>query len=196
MKRKKVLEGEVVSDKMEKTIVVRVTRRFKHPLLGKTVQKSKKYKVHDEQGEAHVGDWVEIAPVKDVTLNLSAATWDATTRDSNRWRQSIQTLLEATIEFQILWLPDDDIFSDLLTKFIDGCPMAFIALDAVYDWVMGYLESTRCGDTVYKATGLMADCTVTSFSRGEPLEEGVVADVTLMPTIGQIYPEWIEIIGT
>ncbi|MBU1007474.1 30S ribosomal protein S17 [Candidatus Dependentiae bacterium] len=60
-KRKRVLEGEVVSDKMQKTVVVKVTRRFKHPLLGKTVQKSKKYKVHDEQGTAHVGDWVEIA---------------------------------------------------------------------------------------------------------------------------------------
>lgn len=61
MERKRVLEGEVISDKMQKTVVVKVTRRYKHPLLGKTVQKSKKYKVHDEQGEAHVGDWVEIA---------------------------------------------------------------------------------------------------------------------------------------
>ena len=60
-KVKRVLEGEVVSDKMQKTIVVKVTRRFKHPLLGKTVQKSKKYKVHDEQGVANVGDWVEIS---------------------------------------------------------------------------------------------------------------------------------------
>ena len=59
-KVKRVLEGEVVSNKMQKTIVVEVVRRFKHPLLGKTVRKSKKYKVHDEQGAANVGDWVEI----------------------------------------------------------------------------------------------------------------------------------------
>ena len=60
-KVKRVLTGEVVSDKMDKTITVQVTRRFKHPLLGKTVQKSKKYKVHDEEGVAKVGDWVEIS---------------------------------------------------------------------------------------------------------------------------------------
>lgn len=58
--KKHLLEGEVVSDKMDKTVVVKVTRRFKHPLLGKIVQKSKKYKAHDENSEAKVGDWVEI----------------------------------------------------------------------------------------------------------------------------------------
>jgi small subunit ribosomal protein S17 len=56
----RILAGEVVSDKMDKTVVVKVTRRFKHPLLGKTVQKSKKYKVHDEEEKAKIGDWVEI----------------------------------------------------------------------------------------------------------------------------------------
>lgn len=56
---KRVLQGEVVSDKMDKTIVVKVTRRFKHPLLGKIVNKAKKYKVHDEDGGARVGDLVE-----------------------------------------------------------------------------------------------------------------------------------------
>ena len=56
---KRVLQGEVVSDKMEKTIVVKATRRFKHPLLGKIVTKAKKYKVHDEDGGAGVGDFVE-----------------------------------------------------------------------------------------------------------------------------------------
>ena len=58
---KRILSGEVVSDKMQKTVVVEVTRRFKHPVLGKTIQKSKKYKVHDEKGEAKVGDLVEIS---------------------------------------------------------------------------------------------------------------------------------------
>jgi small subunit ribosomal protein S17 len=57
---KRVLIGEVVSDKMQNTIVVKVTRRFRHPLIGKIVQRSKKYKVHDANEEAKVGDWVEI----------------------------------------------------------------------------------------------------------------------------------------
>lgn len=60
-KVKRVLAGEVISDKMHKTITVKVTRRFKHPLLGKIVQESKKYKAHDEQEVAKVGDWVEIS---------------------------------------------------------------------------------------------------------------------------------------
>ncbi len=56
----RVLEGVVVSDKMAKTVVVEVQRRFKHPLLGKTITRSKKYKAHDAEGEAKLGDMVEI----------------------------------------------------------------------------------------------------------------------------------------
>ena len=55
------LSGEVVSDKMDKTVVVSVTRTFRHPLYGKTVRHSKKYKVHDEQNTAKIGDVVEFA---------------------------------------------------------------------------------------------------------------------------------------
>jgi small subunit ribosomal protein S17 len=57
----RVLEGVVVSDKMEKTIVVSVERAFQHPRLGKIVRKSKKYKVHDAQEIASIGDIVQIA---------------------------------------------------------------------------------------------------------------------------------------
>ena len=59
-KLKKTLEGVVVSDKMDKTIVVSVDRVFRHALLGKVMKVSKKYKVHDEKKEAKVGDFVEI----------------------------------------------------------------------------------------------------------------------------------------
>ncbi len=52
--------GIVVSDKMDKTAVVEVVREFRHPLYGKIVRKSKKYKVHDEKNEANTGDTVQI----------------------------------------------------------------------------------------------------------------------------------------
>lgn len=52
--------GVVVSDKMQKTIVVREERLIKHPRYGKYVRRYTKYKAHDEAGEAHVGDKVEI----------------------------------------------------------------------------------------------------------------------------------------
>jgi small subunit ribosomal protein S17 len=52
--------GIVVSDKMDKTIVVRVERQFKHPLYKKIVRKHKKFKAHDENNECKIGDVVQI----------------------------------------------------------------------------------------------------------------------------------------
>ena len=52
--------GIVTSDKMDKTVVVRVESRTRHPLYGKIVTTSKKYKAHDENNEAHMGDKVMI----------------------------------------------------------------------------------------------------------------------------------------
>ena len=57
---KRVLQGHVVSDKGDKTVVVKVQRTFKHPLYGKTVRSTKKYHAHDEQNAVHVGDRVKI----------------------------------------------------------------------------------------------------------------------------------------
>ncbi len=58
---KRVLQGVVVSDKNNKTIVVEVERRFTHPLFKKTVRRSKKYHAHDEANSAKIGDkvWIE-----------------------------------------------------------------------------------------------------------------------------------------
>lgn len=57
---KRILQGVVVSDKNEKTVVVRVERRFSHPVLQKTVRRSKKYKAHDESNAHKVGEIVSI----------------------------------------------------------------------------------------------------------------------------------------
>ena len=57
---KRVLTGTVVSDKAEKTVVVRVERRVKHPLYGKIIRLSKKYHAHDAANEFHVGEIVRI----------------------------------------------------------------------------------------------------------------------------------------
>ena len=57
-KTKKTMSGVVVSDKMDKTVVVRVERYYKHPRYGKFVRSSKKYKAHDEGNRAKVGDTV------------------------------------------------------------------------------------------------------------------------------------------
>ena len=58
--RRKVRVGTVVSDKMDKTIVVAVESRVKHKLYGKIIKRTKKYKVHDENNECRIGDRVRI----------------------------------------------------------------------------------------------------------------------------------------
>ncbi|MBY6242424.1 30S ribosomal protein S17 [Methylosinus sp. Sm6] len=63
---KRILQGVVVSDKQEKTVVVKVERRFTHPLFKKTVRRTKNYHAHDEERQFKVGDEVaieETAPI-------------------------------------------------------------------------------------------------------------------------------------
>ena len=70
---RRILQGVVVSDKMDKTIVVEVEDRVKHPLYGKVIRRTSKVKAHDEQNTAGIGDLVVITE----TRPLSA---------SKRWR--------------------------------------------------------------------------------------------------------------
>ena len=58
--RRKVRVGIVVSNKMRKTIVVRVTRVVRHPQYNRMIELASKFKAHDEQNSARVGDWVKI----------------------------------------------------------------------------------------------------------------------------------------
>jgi len=60
-KKKRLFVGQVVSNKMQKTVVVETERAFTHPVFHKIVRVTKKYKVHDENGQAKVGDVVEFS---------------------------------------------------------------------------------------------------------------------------------------
>jgi len=64
---KRVLQGIVVSDRNAKTVVVDVERRFTHPMLGKTVRRTKKYHAHDEKGEFKIGDVVRIRECRPIS---------------------------------------------------------------------------------------------------------------------------------
>lgn len=66
---KRVLQGTVVSDKNDKTIVVEVERRYTHPLLKKTVRRTKKYHAHDEANKFKVGDRVQIVESAPISKN-------------------------------------------------------------------------------------------------------------------------------
>jgi small subunit ribosomal protein S17 len=64
---KRILQGTVVSDKNDKTVVVKVERRYTHPVMQKTVRQTKKYKAHDENNTFKVGDQVSIEESKPIS---------------------------------------------------------------------------------------------------------------------------------
>lgn len=70
-KRQRTLVGKVVSNKMDKTVVVLVERRTKHPIYGKIVMRSNKYKAHDEANQYNEGDTVEIAEGRPISRSKS-----------------------------------------------------------------------------------------------------------------------------
>ena len=70
---RKTRTGVVVSDKMDKTIVVEIRTRVKHPLYGKIMNRTKKFKVHDEKNECGIGDTVRIMETRPLSKD-------------NRWR--------------------------------------------------------------------------------------------------------------
>ena len=75
---KKILKGKITSTKNNKTVVVEVTRKFKHPFYGKVIQRSKKYHAHDEGNKFKAGDIVEIIECKPISKKK---TWEVI----NRW---------------------------------------------------------------------------------------------------------------
>ncbi|MCX7927885.1 MAG: 30S ribosomal protein S17 [Candidatus Omnitrophica bacterium] len=64
MAKQKLLTGVVVSDKMDKTIIVKVMHKIRHPKYNRIVKRYNKFKVHDEKEQAHVGDTVTIAKTR------------------------------------------------------------------------------------------------------------------------------------
>lgn len=64
--------GKVVSDKMQKTIVVAVEDKVRHPLYGKTINRTKKFKAHDENNDANINDKVEIMETRPLSRDK---TW-------------------------------------------------------------------------------------------------------------------------
>ena len=73
---KRILRGTIVSDKSDKTVVVKVERRFAHPLFKKTVRRSKKYKAHDEMNKFKIGDRVSIREGRPISKGKSWTVLD------------------------------------------------------------------------------------------------------------------------
>ena len=75
---KRLLQGIVVSDKADKTVVVKVERRFTHPVLKKTIRRSKKYHAHDAANKFKVGDIVSIEESVPISKNKRWVVLDGT----------------------------------------------------------------------------------------------------------------------
>jgi small subunit ribosomal protein S17 len=83
----KVYTGKVVSNKMEKTVVVAVTRMFQHPIYKKTVKKVSKFKAHDEANQCNVGDEVKITETRPISKDkrwLVLEILDTSARSANK----------------------------------------------------------------------------------------------------------------
>ena len=76
---KRILQGVVVSDKMDKTVVVNVERRTQHPLYKKFIRRSKKYAAHDENNAAKIGDMVSIRECRPISKRK---TWEIVGADA------------------------------------------------------------------------------------------------------------------
>ena len=74
---KRILQGTVVSDKNNKTVVVEVERRYTHPLFKKVVRRSKKYQAHDESNAKKIGDRVRIQESAPISKNKRWVVLDA-----------------------------------------------------------------------------------------------------------------------
>jgi len=120
---------------------------------------------------------IEMKNVSNVTLNLEKGEADITTRKANGWRMSAATLKEASIEFEMLYDPDDADFAAVFNAFLNDTPLAIFVTDGA-------------------GSGLDCDCVVMNVSQDQSLEEAVKANVTLKPTDiggdGSRAPQWVD----
>ena len=81
---KRILQGVVVSDKMDKTVVVQVERRVMHPVYKKYIKSSKKYHAHDENNACKVGDVVRIQECRPISKTVTWVVLEETADNNNR----------------------------------------------------------------------------------------------------------------
>jgi hypothetical protein len=124
-------------------------------------------------------DLDEIGNVKDLTLNLEKNEADVTTRNNDGWRGTVGVLKDGSVEFQMLWDTGDADFTAIRDAWLNDTDIVLAVLDGDKD--------------VPGNQGLYADFQVTAFTRNEPLEEAISADVTVKPSAALLSPEWVTV---
>ena len=124
-------------------------------------------------GQAAGGSWTEITNCRDVTLNMEKGESDATTRGNGGFRATVGTLIDSSIEFEMVWDTADAAFAAMRTAFLSRAAVGFQILDK---------DSGQ---------GLQADFEVFNFSRAEPLDGIQLVSVTIKITYSATAPSWI-----
>ena len=123
--------------------------------------------------------WTEISNVRDVTLSLERGDSDITTRGGGGWRQSVATIADGSVDFQMVWDNTDTAFTAIKTAFIDATTVEFLVLDG---------SSSTTGNQ-----GLRATMAITSFSRNEGLEDALTVDVSAKTAYADNAPAWYTV---
>lgn len=108
--------------------------------------------------------WVEITPVRDLTLNMDAATADVTTRASGGWRMQVPTLKEVSLDFQMIWDPSDAGFAVIHDAYIANSTVELLILDGPEDTA--------------GSEGMRGSFGITAVPRNEALEDALMCDVS------------------
>ena len=124
-------------------------------------------------------NWALVSNLKDVTINLEAGDADVTTRAGGGFRQSVATLKDGSVDFQMVWDTADAQFTAIQTAFFANTAVEMAFMD-------GLIVTTG-------SQGLHADFSVTNFSRSEALEEALMVDISLKITKSDNTPEWLTV---
>jgi hypothetical protein len=112
--------------------------------------------------------WLDFPNCRDVTLNLETGEADVTTRDNDGWRQTLATLKDGSVEFELVWDTTDTNFQAIKDAWLDSTEIAFAIMT-------GDIETDG-------EEGLVGNFSVTNFSRSEALEDAIKVNVTLKPS--------------
>ena len=114
------------------------------------------------------GSWSEVDLAREVTINMDAARADVTRRGSGNWKQSKAGLIDATLEFEVVYDPTDTEFQALLDAFTSRGEIALAAMD---------------GDIAVADTeGLAGNWEIVTFNRSEPLDDAITVSITAAPS--------------
>ena len=125
---------------------------------------------------AALGALTELTNVRDVTVNLEAGEADVTTRANSGWRATAPTLRECSIDFEMVWKPDDAGFAAIKAAYLASETLELAALDQARE--------------TSGAQGPKGSFSITSFNRSEALEEAMTVSVTAKMAT---FDEWVDV---